>query len=190
MEEVITLKATGIVRKIDDLGRVVIPKEIRKTLRIREGDPLEIFTDSNGKIVLRKYSPLGELGEFATRYAESLHKTSGYVTCITDKDSVIAISGASKKDFLNKSLSEELEKVIADKSTVFVKTPGEEPIKITGGKIEETWYTSQIVKPIISEGDAIGSVIFLSEEPGKRMGEVEEKLIESAAGFLGGELEH
>ena len=91
------MKATGIVRRIDDLGRVVIPKEIRKTLRIREGDPLEIFTDKDGEVILKKYSPIGELSEFAVQYAETLAKTSGHVACITDKDSVIAVSGAPKR---------------------------------------------------------------------------------------------
>ena len=69
------MRATGIVRRIDDLGRVVIPKEIRRTMRIREGDPLEIFTDRDGSVILRKYSPIGEIGEFAQEYAEAMHKT-------------------------------------------------------------------------------------------------------------------
>ena len=98
------MKATGIVRRIDDLGRVVIPKEIRKTLRIREGDPLEIFTDKDGEVILKKYSPIGELSEFAVQYAETLAKTSGHVACITDKDSVIAVSGAPKREFLDKNM--------------------------------------------------------------------------------------
>ena len=96
------MKATGIVRRIDDLGRVVIPKEIRRTLRIREGDPLEIFTDSDGEIILKKYSPIGELGAFAKEYAESLAQTIGHVTCIVDKDQIIAVSGGPKKDFYEK----------------------------------------------------------------------------------------
>ena len=79
------LKATGVVRRIDDLGRVVIPKEIRKTLRIKEGDPLEIFTDKEGEVILKKYSPIGELSEFATGYAETLARTTGHIACITDK---------------------------------------------------------------------------------------------------------
>ena len=96
------LKATGVVRRIDDLGRIVIPKEIRKTLRIREGDPLEIFTDKEGEIILKKYSPIGELSEFATQYAETLAKTTGHIACITDKDTIIAVAGAPKKEYLEK----------------------------------------------------------------------------------------
>jgi len=184
------LKATGIVRRIDDLGRVVIPKEIRRTLRIREGDPLEIFTDKEGEIILKKYSPIGELSEFASQYAESLHKTSGYITCIADKDSIIAVSGASKKDFVDKSLSKELERVIHEKSTVIARSPAEKnTIRITADETEEVPYTSQIVKPIISEGDPIGAVILLSTSPDAQMGDVEEKLAESAAVFLGKQVE-
>ena len=183
------MKATGIVRRIDDLGRVVIPKEIRKTLRIREGDPLEIFTDKEGEIILKKYSPIGELGDFAVKYAESLYKTSGHITCITDRDSVVAISGGLKREYSEKALSANLEKIITGKATVIVKSPEEETIPIVKGENDEKHYSSQIVTPIISEGDPIGAVILLSTEPGIKMGEVEEKLAKSAAGFLGSQME-
>lgn len=91
------MKATGIVRRIDDLGRVVIPKEIRRTLKIREGDPLEIYTDNEGEVILKKYSPIGEMGAFAKEYADTLHQVSGHIVIITDRDKVIALSGASKR---------------------------------------------------------------------------------------------
>ena len=94
------MKATGIVRRIDDLGRVVIPKEIRRTLRIRECDPLEIFTDRKGEIILKKYSPIGELSTFAKQYAESLAQTLGYLVCVTDMDQVIAaVLDSCEKEF-------------------------------------------------------------------------------------------
>ena len=109
------MKATGVVRRIDDLGRVVIPKEIRKTLRIKEGDPLEIFTDREGQVILKKYSPIGELSEFATEYAETLSKTTGHIACITDKDTIIAVSGGAKKEYLEQNISEELEQLMEDK---------------------------------------------------------------------------
>ena len=105
------MKATGVVRRIDDLGRVVIPKEIRKVHRIKEGDPLEIFTDKEGEIILKKYSPIGELTEFASSYADTIAKTTGHITCITDKDTVIAVSGGAKKDYLEKNLSKQLEEL-------------------------------------------------------------------------------
>ena len=183
------MKATGIVRRIDDLGRVVIPKEIRRTLRIREGDPLEIFTDKEGEVILKKYSPIGELGDFASQYAESIHKTSGHITCIADRDTIIAVSGAAKKEFLEKSLSTDVEKVIEEKSTLVVKSPDEKTISILADESPDRRYTSQVVSPIISEGDPIGAVILLSIDPNARMGEVEAKLAQSAAGFLGRQME-
>lgn len=183
------MKATGIVRRIDDLGRVVIPKEIRRTLRIREGDPLEIFTDKEGEVILKKYSPIGELGDFASQYAESLHKTSGHITCIADRDTIIAVSGASKKEFLDKSLSTDVERVIEEKTTLVVKSPDEKTITITADEQGDRKYSSQVVSPIVSEGDPIGAVILLSTDPNTRMGEVEAKLAQSAAGFLGKQME-
>ncbi len=183
------MKATGIVRRIDDLGRVVIPKEIRRTLRIREGDPLEIFTDKEGEVILKKYSPIGELGDFATQYAESIYKTIGHITCIADRDTIIAVSGASKKEFLEKSLSNDVEKVIEEKTTLLVKSSDEKTISILADESPDRKYYSQVVTPIISEGDPIGAVILLSTDPTLKMGEVESKLAQSAAGFLGKQME-
>lgn len=183
------MKATGIVRRIDDLGRVVIPKEIRRTLRIREGDPLEIFTDKEGEVILKKYSPIGELGDFASQYAESIHKTSGHITCIADRDTIIAVSGASKKEFLEKALSSDVERVIEEKTTLVIKSSDDKGISILADESPDKKYTSQVVSPIISEGDPIGAVILLSMDPSIRMGEVETKLAQSAAGFLGKQME-
>ena len=115
------MKATGIVRRIDDLGRVVIPKEIRRTMRIREGDPLEIFTDRDGEVIFKKYSPIGELGDFASEYAETLSKTSGHPACITDKDNIIAVSGVPKRELSEKKISPDIEKVMEDKATFIMK---------------------------------------------------------------------
>ena len=110
------MKATGIVRRIDDLGRVVIPKEIRRTMRIREGDPLEIYTDREGEVIFKKYSPIGELASFATQYAETLHKSCNMSVIITDRDAVIACSGVSKKEYSDKQISDELEEIIEGRS--------------------------------------------------------------------------
>ena len=106
------MKATGIVRRIDELGRVVIPKEIRRTLRIREGDPLEIFTDREGEVILKKYSPIGELGDFAKEYAESLHLALGHTALICDKDNVIAVAGASRRELLDRPLHDDVEQIM------------------------------------------------------------------------------
>ena len=183
------MKATGVVRRIDDLGRVVIPKEIRKVHRIKEGDPLEIFTDSEGKIILKKYSPIGELSEFATSYAETISKTTGHITCITDKDSVIAVSGVSKKDFLEKNLSKQLEEIIENKEVFKSKENEEIAVPVTDSEGRERIYNSQVVYPIISEGDAIGSVVILAKDRSKKFTDVENKIAESAATFLGTHLE-
>ena len=182
------MKATGVVRRIDDLGRVVIPKEIRKTLRIKEGDPLEIFTDKEGEVILKKYSPIGELSEFATEYAETLAKTTGHIACITDKDTVIAVSGGSKKEFLEQSISDELERILEDKEN-YTSRENNLAVPITKNDNKERRFNSQVVYPIISDGDAIGSVILLSKEPGIKMTEVEQKVVQSAASFLGKQME-
>ena len=183
------MKATGVVRRIDDLGRVVIPKEIRKVHRIKEGDPLEIFTDKEGEIILKKYSPIGELTEFASTYADTISKTTGHIACITDKDTVIAVAGGSKKDFLEKNLSKELEEIMENKEVFKSKENNEISIPITQNEGRERIYNSQVIYPIITDGDVVGSVILLSKEPNKKMGEVEDKVAQSAAGFLGNHLE-
>ncbi|MCL2617136.1 MAG: stage V sporulation protein T [Defluviitaleaceae bacterium] len=180
------LKATGIVRRIDDLGRVVIPKEIRRTLRIREGDPLEIFTDREGEIILKKYSPIGELGAFAKEYAESLSQTSGHITCIVDKDQIIAVSGAAKKEFLEKHISSSLEKAINQRNVVSAIRGDSNFVPILEDDVAQS-YKHELITPIISEGDVLGAIIFLSGD--KKMGEVEGKLAQTAAGFLGKQME-
>ena len=157
------MKATGIVRRIDDLGRVVIPKEIRRTLRIREGDPLEIFTDREGEIILKKYSPIGELGAFAREYAESLAQTAGHLTCIVDKDQIIAVSGGSKKEFFEKHISGELEQCINQRTTVIADRKENTFIPMLQDNETEN-YNYQLITPIISEGDVMGAVIFLSQD--------------------------
>jgi AbrB family transcriptional regulator (stage V sporulation protein T) len=182
------VKATGIVRRIDDLGRVVIPKEIRRTLRIREGDPLEIFTDKDGEIILKKYSPIGELGTFAKQYAEALAQTTGHTICITDKDQVIAVSGGSKREFLEKQISKELEIAIDERETIVANIDEKQFIEILNDTNSKE-YSSAVITPIISEGAAIGSVIFLSKDNKTKMGEIETKLAHSAAGFLGKQME-
>lgn len=183
------LKATGVVRRIDDLGRIVIPKEIRKTLRIKEGDPLEIFTDKEGEVILKKYSPIGELSEFASGYAETLSKTTGHIACITDKDTVIAVSGGPKKEFLEQDLSGELEQLLEDKEVYTSKENNEVSIPITKNDNKERKYNSQVVYPIVSQGDVIGSVILLSKDANTKMGEAELKVVQSAAGFLGSQMD-
>ena len=183
------MKATGIVRRIDDLGRVVIPKEIRKTLRIKEGDPLEIFTDKEGEIILKKYSPIGELSEFATEYAETLAKTTGHIACITDKDTVIAVSGGSKKEYLEQGISPELEQIMDEKENYTSQENNNVSIPITKNENNAKKNNAQVVYPIIADGDVIGTVILLSKDANVKMSEVEQKVVQSAASFLGTQME-
>jgi AbrB family transcriptional regulator (stage V sporulation protein T) len=177
------VKATGIVRRIDDLGRVVIPKEIRRTLRIREGDPLEIFVDRDGEVILKKYSPISELGDFAKEYAEALFDSLGSPILICDRDTVIAVAGVSKKDYLNKSIGDRIEKAMEERNPVLVTQQGE--VSLVDGYDEE--LSSYTISPIIANGDPIGSVIIFSKE--KTIGEVEQKAAETAAGFLAKQME-
>jgi len=185
------MKATGIVRRIDDLGRVVIPKEIRRTLRIREGDPLEIFVDREGEVILKKYSPIGELGDFAKEYADSLYEALGHIACIADRDTIVAVSGAPKKEFINKPIGPAIEKVMEERKAVVINNPGEDPSCKDCMLIEagECKYSSEVIAPIIAEGDPIGAVILASRESDTKMGEMELKLAETAAGFLAKQME-
>lgn len=180
------MKATGIVRRIDDLGRVVIPKEIRRTLRIREGDPLEIFTDREGEVILKKYSPIGELGVMAKHYSESLAQTMNCTVCITDNDQVVAAAGSGRREFQEKYISKELEKVIQMRENVAAAAGNRNFVPVFDGM---GTYHEETICPIISEGDVIGSVVLLNKEEKRKFGETEQKVAASAAGFLGRQME-
>jgi len=186
------VKATGIVRRIDDLGRVVIPKEIRRTLRIREGDPLEIFVDREGEVILKKYSPIGELGDFAKEYADSLHEAIGHNALIADRDNIIAVAGAPKKEFLNKAIGPGVEKTLEERKVAVINDLKEHPhckqcpVNEAEGGCK---VTAEVIAPIISQGDPIGAVIIMSKDAGVKMGELEVKLAETAAGFLAKQME-
>ena len=181
------MKATGIVRRIDDLGRVVIPKEIRRTLRLREGTPLEIFTDREGEIILKKYSPMMELNAFASQYADAMAQSTGLMVCITDRDQVIAASGGAKKEYLQKPISRQLEHVIQERMTVQAGKDDRAYKPVATEQPE--CVTAQVIAAIICEGDAIGSVIIMSKEPRARFTDAEVRLASTAAGFLGRQME-
>ena len=139
------MRATGIVRRIDELGRVVIPKEIRRTLRIREGDPLEIYTDRDGEVILKKYSPIGEMSSFAKDYTESLFRSLGHIACIVDRDQVVAASGVSKKELWDKPISPDLENAIQARQTMTLnRTVGAKIVPITSEE-DVSGYTAQVV---------------------------------------------
>lgn len=179
------MKATGIVRRIDDLGRVVIPKEIRRTLRIREGDPLEIFVDRDGEVILKKYSPIGELGDFAKEYAESLFESTNHITMISDRDTVIAVAGGSKKDYLEKPVGPLVEACMENRKATLENSTGSYEIC----KDAPDTYGSYVIAPIVAGGDPIGSVILLTKDENVKMGQMELKMAETAAGFLAKQME-
>lgn len=162
------MKATGIVRRIDDLGRVVVPKEIRKVLRIREGDPLEIYTGTSGEVILKKYSPISELGQIAEGFVESVSSVLDLPVLVSDTDRFVAVSGLKQKDYINKEIDEELDCIIQQKH-----------------QYEDD---SKVVIPILSNGDPIGSVTILPAE-GTTLGELEIKTAQLGAGFLARQME-
>ena len=179
------MKATGMVRRIDDLGRVVIPKEIRRTMRIREGDPLEIFTDKDGELIFKKYSPIGELSDFASQICDSLKKATEGIAAVCDRDSIIAISGGAKRELLDKPVSSELAHLMEQRSS-YCHEQGAAGMPVTGS--DERFRVS-VAAPVISEGDVMGAVLFVNGSEGSSGGEVENKLAQTIANFLGKQME-
>ena len=179
------MKATGIVRRIDDLGRVVIPKEIRRTMRIREGDPLEIFTDTDGEVVFKKYSPVGEMAPFAAQYADVLSRACGMTVLICDRDHVVTAAGTHKKQFFERRLSTDMEAAMEARQTV-VAQPGDTHRL---HPVEEVALTAAIMAPILASGDIIGAVCFIQPESGAMPPEGDVRLAQVAAAFLGKQME-
>ncbi len=179
------MKATGIVRRIDDLGRVVIPKEIRRTLRIREGDPLEIYTDTDGEVIFKKYSQVGELSPFATQYAEVLSKISSMPTLICDRDHVVAAAGVSKKEYLERRVTPVLEELMETRRS-YLSHKGESNAL---QPVEGIDRPAAVIYPILAAGDVTGAVLLLTPDNGTFPGDTEQKLAQTAAAFLGRQME-
>ncbi|MCL2082245.1 MAG: AbrB/MazE/SpoVT family DNA-binding domain-containing protein [Oscillospiraceae bacterium] len=179
------MKATGIVRRIDDLGRVVIPKEIRRTMRIREGDPLEIYTDKDGEVIFKKYSPMGELSDFAGQLCETMRKTTGGMVCISDRDAIIAVAGAPQRELLEKRIGEDLEKVMENRQ-VYQYKQGENKLRVVD---DADKHFAGIAAPILAEGDVSGCVMFILGESGQPFSDTEHKLAQTVANFLGKQME-
>ena len=179
------MKATGIVRRVDDLGRIVIPKEIRRTLRIREGDPLEIYTEKDGGVIFRKYSPMGDLQDFAAQICESIGANTGHVAAVSDRDSIIALSGAPKRELMDKPNSQELDKLMESRKN-YRYMPGDTMIKAAEGSDK---YHLGVAAPILSQGDLMGCVMLLMGEDGAPMAEADQRLAQTVAGFLGKQME-
>ena len=179
------MKATGIVRRIDELGRVVIPKEIRRTMRIREGDPLEIFTDRDGEVILKKYSPIGELSSFAKEYTDALSQVLGHTALICDKDTVVAASGQGRKEMVDKPIHKDIEQLIESRKKTLVNAGEGATVNLLAHADDAEQYTAQVVIPVVVQGDAIGAIALVSKEAGVHMGTTEMKVAETAAGFIG-----
>lgn len=175
------MKATGIVRRIDDLGRVVIPKEIRRTMRIREGDPLEIYTDKEGGVIFKKYSPLNGVGEFAIELCETLQKTTNLTVAITDRDSCIAVAGPARKNLIDKKISSELESIMEERHLYEYDNQADPSILCDS----EPDYFAQTVAPILSEGDILGSLVFADTKENLHKDESHKKLAQTISIFLG-----
>ena len=178
------MKATGIVRRIDDLGRVVIPKEIRRTMRIREGDPLEIYTTRDGEVIFKKYSMIGALEDFAARFCDTLSRTTAFTVAVADRDSVVAVAGSGKRELLGKHLSAPMEQLMEQRGLYRYQGDGKALPACEG--IEK--YTASVAAPILCQGDVLGPVLFLSAEE-KVPGETEQKLAQTVAAFLGQQME-
>ncbi|MCQ2435639.1 MAG: AbrB/MazE/SpoVT family DNA-binding domain-containing protein [Clostridia bacterium] len=182
------MKATGIVRRIDDLGRVVIPKEIRRTMRIREGAPLEIFTDRDGEVIFKKYSPVGELADIASEYCETLYKSCTLICAVCDMDTIIACSGVPKKELMEKKNSAALDGIVQGRS-LYTYSPSRE--KLYPSDDCRSLYIV-CAQPIFAQGDVIGCVMAFEHTDSKDDGgatEAQTKLVQSAAMFLGRQLE-
>ena len=179
------MKATGIVRRVDDLGRIVIPKEIRRTLRIREGDPLEIYTEKDGDVIFRKYSPMGDMQDTAGRLCEAIHSTTGRIAAVADCDTIVALAGAPRRDLLEKPLVPELEKQMRDRKS-YCRQPGNPERKVTA---ECDRFSLDAAVPILCQGDLIGSVLLLGEGNSVPEPLSGQAMIEAAACFLGKQME-
>jgi AbrB family transcriptional regulator (stage V sporulation protein T) len=179
------MKATGIVRRIDDLGRVVIPKEIRRTMRIREGDPLEIFTDKDGELIFKKYSPIGELSDFAAQICDSLRKSTDGIAAVCDRDAVIAIAGGARRELLDKPISAQLHEIMDGRRTYRHQNGGSN-VPVSS---EDEGYCLSVAAPVLSEGDVMGCVLFVTPRGSVPGSEVEYKLAQTVALFLGKQME-
>lgn len=182
------MKATGIVRRIDDLGRVVVPKEIRRTLRIREGDPMEIFTDREGEIILKKYSPIGELGAFSQQYADAVYQATKHPVLVCDKDQFVAAAGLSKKEIIGTPIHSDLENAIEHRQSILAQQAERDFINISS--MNGADFSSQALSTIICAGDAVGAVVIVAGKEAVPLETGALNLAVTGAYFLGKQLEN
>lgn len=183
------MKATGIVRRIDDLGRVVVPKEIRRTMRIREGQAMEIYTGREGEIILKKYSPIEELAECAAGFTKSISTVTRVSRLCFGSGTDCSGKRPEQKNYLGKSISSRLEEAILNRKTVLAR-PGEKAYFSILENTDNTTPLPELIFPILSSGDAIGSVILCGKDRESLPGDTEKKLLQVAATYLGREMEN
>ena len=179
------MKATGIVRRIDDLGRVVIPKEIRRTMRIREGDPLEIYTSRGGEVIFKKCSLLGGMEDFAGQLCDTMSRSTGNICAVTDRDTVIAVAGGGKRELMGKRITPELEQIMEGRR-IYQYGGEDQPIPVSDSNDK---LITSVAAPILAEGDLLGLVLFIGTAPGIATGDTEYKLAQTIAAFLGRHME-
>ena len=177
------MKATGIVRRIDDLGRVVIPKEIRRTMRIREGDPLEIYTSAGGEVIFKKYSPMGEIADFSSEYADALSLGTKLSVIICDRDRCVAAANISKSAVIEKAVSSQLEEIMEGRRNVTYPSSNAVPA------LKEVENSICVASPIVTAGDISGVVVLLSNKDCFEARESDINLAQVAARFLGNQIQ-
>ena len=185
------MKATGVVRRIDDLGRIVIPIEIRRTMKIRDGDPLEIFVDKDGEVILKKYSAIADLEDFVRELAETLHEATGMICLVTDRDRVVVSTGTGEREFVQRPIGPVVFRAMEDRRTmVFPRDEHRHPGPLIGEDEEaECPFVSEVIAPVVVGGDPLGAVILCTRDPNQSVGQTEQKLAETAAGFLARHME-
>ena len=180
------MKATGIVRRIDDLGRIVIPKEIRRTMRIKEGDPLEIFISREGEVIFKKYSAMENINGIMQIFADSLSKFTGGAAAVCDGDSIVAVSGLSKKEYIERRISEEITEFMQHRKDYLRRNGSDFKVPLTD---EREDVLCEIVCPIISESECVGAVISLVPANGELPDEEELKVCRTLSSIIGKQME-
>ncbi|MBX5464275.1 MAG: AbrB/MazE/SpoVT family DNA-binding domain-containing protein [Clostridia bacterium] len=178
------MKATGIVRRIDDLGRIVIPIEIRRSMNIRDGDPLEIFVEKDGEVILKKYSALADLDRLAQAVMEAVHSTTGFLSLLTDRDQVVAVAGEEGQRFLGKEVGVPVLNAMEERREARFRTTAHHHEGATVGGGDTCPFASEVIAPVVVAGDPVGAVIVASLENGRDVGEGEAKVAAATAGFL------
>lgn len=185
------MKATGVVRRIDDLGRIVIPIEIRRSMKIRDGDPLEIFVDKDGEVILKKYSAIADLEDFVRQLADTFHQATGLICLVTDRDRVVVSAGGNQRELVNRAIGPVVFRAMEERRTlVFTRDNHDHAGPLIGGDEDaECPFTAEVIAPVVVGGDPLGAVILCTRDPDQNVGETEHKLAETAAGFLARHME-